>query len=406
MAKRGGSRLFSRFMTIRTSKIVQAARAWPRRVCVTLACIVVLLLGARIALPYVVKHLVNERLERIPNYTGHVDDVDIQIWRGAYRFEGFFINRQSGLIQEPFFRARKIDVSLVWRELWHRRVVSDIRIDEGQLTFVQGPNPEATQTDLDRRWQDVIRDIFPIDITYLEITDGLLRYINNAKQPKADLFVTHMRMTAVGLRNRPDPTEEGALPAKITVEGESLGGGILKLVLHAEPLAAQPHFHLSLKLDRADLPSLNDSLRAYANVDVGRGTLQIVAEMAGKDGGFRGYVKPFFENLDFKNIKDEDKGIAAQIWEKLVAGMAILVKDGSRDQVATRIPFEGRFGDAKVGLFATFVNLFRHGFIQAFNPTIEGSVKTDNVLPNGKSAEGNGTAKKEPDDLQPKDKKR
>jgi len=395
----------SLFMPVRTSKIVQADRAWPRRVCLTVACFVVLLLGVRIALPHVVKHLVNERLGKIPGYIGHVDEVGIHLWRGAYSLHGVHISRQKGQIQEPFFRAIQIDISLAWRELWRRKIVSNIRIDEGQLTFVQGTDPEATQTDLDRRWQDVIQDIFPIDITHLEITDGLLRYINNAKEPKADLFVTRMRLTAVGLRNRSDEVQEGELPAKITVEGESLGGGRLKLVLDAEPLADQPHFHLSLKLDGVDLPALNDSLRAYANVDVGSGTLQLVAEMAGKEGGFQGYVKPFFENLDFKNLTDKDKGFAAQLWEKLVAGMAILVKNKSRDQVATRIPFEGKFGDAKVGMFTTIMNLFRHGFIQAFNPTVEGSVKTDNVLPNGKSADGNDVTKNAPDDIPLKDQK-
>lgn len=393
-------------MSVRTSKVVQAACNWPRRVIITVACLIVLLLVARIALPHVVKHLVNERLGRIPNYTGHVDDVDIHLWRGAYGFRGFFINRQDGQIQEPFFRAKGIDISLAWRELWHRKFVSNIVIDEGQLTFVQGTDPEATQTDLDRRWQDVIQDIFPIDITHLEITDGLLRYINNAKEPRADLFVTHMRLTAVGLRNRQDETPAGEeLPAKITVEGESLGGGKLTMVLDAEPLAAQPHFHLSLKLDGVDLPALNESLMAYANVDVGGGTFQLVAEMAGKDGGFQGYVKPFFENLDFKNLKDEDKGIAAQLWEKVVAGLAHLIKNKPRDQLATRIPFEGRFGDTEIGMFTTIMNLFRHGFIKAFNPMVEGSVKTENVLPDGKSADGKDVTKNAPDDIPPKDQK-
>ena len=391
-------------MSVPTSTIAQVHRTWPRRCYLTFACIVVLLIGARIALPYVVKHLVNERLAQIPNYTGHVDDVAVHLWRGAYSFIGFFVSRQNGLIDEPFFRAKEIEITLAWRKLSLQKIVSKIRIDEGQLTFVQGKNSEGSQTDLDRRWQDVIRDIFPIDITHLEITDGLLRYINNAKQPKVDLFVTHMRLTAVGLRNRPEENQAGELPAKITVDGESLGGGNLNLVLDAEPLADKPHFHLSLKLDRVDLPALNDSLLAYANVDVGRGTFQLVGEMAGKDGGFQGYVKPFFENLDFKNLHDRDKGIAAQIWEKLVAVMAAVVKNSSRDQVATRIPFEGKFGDAKLSMFATVVNLFRHGFIQAFNPIVEESVKTENVLPNGKSADGKDVAKNAPDGVQAKPK--
>jgi hypothetical protein len=300
-------------------------------------------------------------------------------------------------VREPFFLAKGIDFSLAWRELWHRKIVSEIYIEQGQLNFVKGPSAEESQTDLDHRWQDVIKDIFPIDITHLEITDGLLSYLDTTRQPNVNLFVMHMRVTATGLSNRPGERHSGEFPAEITFEGESLGAGKLKLVLVAEPLAAKPHFHVSLKLDNVDLPALNDSLKAYAHVEVGRGTFRLVGEMAGRGGGFQGYVKPFFENVDFHNLKDKDNGIGSRIWEHIVAGAAWLVKDKARDQVATRIPFEGKFGDAKVGLFATVTNLFRHGFIRAFNPTVEDSVHADNVLPTGKSADGNEVAKNKPD---------
>lgn len=250
---------------------------------------------------------------------------------------------------------------------------------------------------MDDRWQDVIKDIFPIDITHLEITEGLLRYVNTAREPQVNVFVAHMHATATGLRNRPGERESGEFPARIIVGGDSLGAGRLNLLFQAEPLAAEPHFHLSLKLDNVNLPALNESLRAYANVDVSRGTFRLVGELAGRDGGFQGYVKPFFENLDFSNFEDSKKGIGAQIWEHLVAAFAWVVKDKSRDQVATRIPFEGRFGDAKVGLLATFTNLFRHGFIRAFDPTVEGSVHAQNVRPDGKSVGGIGAEKNPPD---------
>jgi hypothetical protein len=356
------------------------------------------LLAIRVALPFVAKRMMNDRLERIPGYTGHVDKVGIHLWRGAYSLHDFGILRQNGGVQEPFFHAKDIDISLAWHELWHRRVVSDIQIDQGQLNFVRGASDAESQTDLDRRWQNVIQDVFPIDINHLEITNGLLRYVDRTRQPKVDLFITHMRVTATGLRNRPEEAADGEFPARIIMEGDSLGAGRLQLLLTADPLAAEPYFHLSLKLDNVNLPALNESLRAYANVDVGRGIFRLVAEMAGRDGGFQGYVKPFFENLDFHNAGDQDKGIGARIWKRLVAAFAWVVKDKSRDQLATRIPFEGKFGDAKIGLLATIANLFRHGFIHAFNPTVEGSVHADNVLPSGKSADGNAVAKNVPDE--------
>jgi len=151
-------------------------------------------------------------------------------------------------------------------------------------------------------------------------------------QPNVDLFVRHAKVGATGLRDRPGERAGGEFPAEITVEGESLGGGNLKMRLEADPLAARPHFHLSLKLDNVNLPSLNESLRAYANVDVGRGTFRLVGEMAGRDGGFQGNVKPFFEDLDFRTLEDKDKGTGARIWKRIVAGAAWVVKDEARDR--------------------------------------------------------------------------
>jgi hypothetical protein len=376
---------------------IHRVRSWPRTIVVTVAVVVIVLVAARIALPLVVRRMMNDRLERIPGYTGHVEDVSLHLWRGAYSLHGFSILREDGRVEEPFFRAKGIDIAIAWRDVWRGRFVSNIKVDEGQIHFVKGASEEESQTDLDRRWQDVIQDLFPIDITHLEITDGLLRYINRTREPKVDLFVTHMRVSATGLRNRAEEAADGEFPARIIIEGESLGGGRLLLLLNAEPLAAEPHFHLTLELDNVNLPALNESLRAYANVDVGRGTFRLVGEMAGRDGGFQGYVKPFFEDLDFRNIEDKEKGVGALVWERFVAVFTWVVKDKSRDQLATRIPFEGKFGDAKVGLLATIANLFRHGFIRAFNPTVEGSVNAANILPSGKSADPAARAEKAPD---------
>jgi hypothetical protein len=354
---------------------------------VAVAIIVVLLVGARVALPFVVKRQVNARLEDIPGYVGHVDRIAIHLWRGAYSLHDIGIYRQEGQLRQPFFVAKTIDFSLAWRELLHRHIVSDIVIDGAQLVFVKGPTEDTSQKDTDRRWQQVVKDLFPIDITHFELTDGVLRYIDHTREPAADLFIRNMHVLATGLRNRAGG-RQGEFPAQINVQGEILGGGQVTLSLAAEPLAEQPHFHLSLKVDDVNLVALNDSLKAYANVDVGRGTFRLAAEMAGRDGGFQGYVKPFFEDLDFKNLADENKGLGTRIWEKIVAGIAWLVKNKPRDQVATRIPFQGRFGDPKVGLLATIGNLFRHGFVRAFNPTVEGTIRADNVLPSGQSANG------------------
>ena len=378
------------------SRIVRRVRAWPRRVVITIVIVAVVLVAARIALPYIVKQKVNERLASVPGYSGLVEDVGIALFRGAYSLSGLAIHKVDGASREPFVSARHIDFSVAWRELFRGKVVSDIHVDDFELNFVATGSRETSQKDIDRRWQEVVEDLFPLEITHLELSNGTVRYKDLNQEPNVDLYVRNMQLTATGLRNRP---EEGdaKFPAEIALNGETLGGGTVKVFVQAEPLAPQPHFHLSAKLEGVNLPDLNESLKAIANVDVGRGTFELAAEMAGKDGGFQGYIKPFFEDLDFNNLEDREKNVFTRVWENIVGGLAWLVKNKPRDQVGTRIPFQGRFGDPEVGLWATISNLFRHGFVRAFNPTIEGSIDPGNVLPSGDSADGRNVADKKED---------
>lgn len=378
------------------SRLVRRIRSWSRRTVITLAIIALVLVAARIALPYVVKEKVNERLASIPGYSGQVGDIGIALVRGAYTLVDVAIYKVDGEAKEPFFMARDIDFSVAWRELFRGKMVSDIHLQDVEVNFVGAGTKAQSQKDIDRRWQEVVQDLFPLEITHLEVNNGTIRYKDLTREPHVDVYIRDMQLVATGLQNRADESGE-EFPAKITLSGDTLGGGQVQLFVEAEPLAEQPHFHLSAKVENVNLPDLNESLKAYANVDVGRGTFQLAAEMAGKDGGFQGYVKPFFEDLDFNNLDDKKKNVFSRIWENVIGGLAWLVKNKPRDQVGTRIPFEGRFGDPKVGLWATISNLFRHGFVRAFNPTIEGSLNPDNVLPSGKSANGKDVAETKTD---------
>lgn len=371
--------------------LTHRVRAWPRRVLIALGVILLLLVAARIALPHVVRHQINDRLQEIPGYRGSVDNISIHLIRGAYSIHGISIYRLNGAQPEPFFLAEHIDFSLAWRELFRGRIVSDILVEKGELTIVKGPTPETSQKDTDKRWQSVVEDLFPIDIQRFEIARGMIRYVDDTRTPAVDVYIKNMHMIGTGLRNRPDET--GAeYPAQIQVQGDSLGAGKLSLLINAEPLAEKPHFHLSLKLEHVNLPALNETMRSVANVDVAKGMFDLVVEMAAQDGAFQGYVKPFFTDLDFEAREDKKGSILAHVWERIVSGVAWLVKNKSRDQVATRIPFQGEFGDTEVGVWATVRNIFRHGFVRAFNPVVEGSLDPDNVPPPEQIAPGKANA--------------
>ncbi len=200
-------------------------------------------------------------------------------------------------MKEPFFSAQTIDFSIAWRRLFHGQIVSDIAIEQPRINFVQGTDEGSTQKDVDRRWQDVVKDIFPIEITRLTAEHGVLNCVDRSRTPPFEVYLKNMPVEATGLRNRATEANGDGLPATILVEGDSLGGGKLKVFVRADPLAPQPHFHLTLSLEPVSLPALNDLLRAYGNVDVSKGTFRFFVELAARGGRFEGYIKPFFEGL-------------------------------------------------------------------------------------------------------------
>jgi hypothetical protein len=361
-------------MNAESSPRFERASVWFRRSWHILLVAAVVLAAVRVALPFSVKALINQRLQRIPEYAGHVEDIDLAIWRGAYQLEGVEIVKTTGQTREPFFKAAKIDFSLAWRDLFRGRFVGDFALENGELIIVNGPTGESSQKEVvDKRWQDAIEDIFPIEITRLEIKDSRVRFMDNNSDPKVNIELNGLQVVAKGLRNRPSE-KRGPLPAEIELTAKTIGNGDLRVFGGLDVLAEQPRFKLNLELVNVDLPALNDFLLAYGNVDVASGDFQLFLEVAAADGKYEGYAKPFFDHLDFKNVEDKSKPATQRLWENIVSGLSKLLKNKPRDQVATKIPFSGEFGRTDVGILATIGNLIRHGFGRALPERFEGDI--------------------------------
>ncbi len=357
-------------------------RAWvySRTLSILVGALAALLGAARIALPSFLRSQINARLNRVPGYAGHVDGVHVALWRGAYALRGVQIVKEQGSEIDPLFSARVIDFSLAWRELIHGKVLSDIRIDDVRVNFVRAATPEASQLEVDRTWQDVVSDIFPIEITRVVINNGLVHYLDRTANPAVDVFVEHLQFGATGLRNRPSNSVE-RFPAHIRLTGDLIGGGRLSVWADAEPLAPQPHFEVHGQIEHVSLPALNPFLKAYGGVEVDSGDFKLYAEMAARDGRFEGYAKPFFIHVKFADFTEPGRSTSERIWQAVASGLVLILKNKAQDELATRIPFSGQFGRTHVGVWKTITSMLHNGFIHALPAAIEHSVKSDALKP-------------------------
>lgn len=358
-----------------------------RKASVALVVLVAVLVALRVAAPTLVQRYVNRTLDGIPEYDGQIGDVDLHLWRGAYSIEDVSLVKTGGKVPVPLFKARHVDLSIRWGPLFHGSVVGEMILDEPELNFVSGPSKESSQKGVDASWIEQVKRLFPLRFDRVDIHRGTLHFRDFHTDPEVDLVLKDVEGWAFGLSNR--GTADEALPAFIHVMGQPKGGGWLELDVDLDPLQEAPTFKLTSTLTDLPLPSLNDFLRAYGNIDAEGGTVTMYAELAGESGRFHGYVKPLLKDIVVARGR-EGEGLPRKVWEGLVSLAAKILKNEENQQVATRIPVEGTFAKAEPDTWAAIGGLLRNAFVQALVPGIEGSVRLpkDSKLARGSKQTG------------------
>jgi hypothetical protein len=353
---------------------------WTRKrkwLAITLGSLLVLIIALRIALPYILLRVVNKQLTLIDGYTGHVNDIDVALIRGAYTIKGLELDKTGGKIPVPFFSTPAIDLSIEWQALFDGALVGEIVVEHPKLNFVKGPTKTTTQTDIDDDWITVVDNLMPLKINRLEINDGEIHYRDFHSSPKVNIYSKNIHVLAENLNNSKDKKEE--LPASVVATGDVYGGKA-RLNMKLDPLNRKTEFDANAELKNLKLVHLNDFLKAYGKFDVSKGTLGLYTEAAAKDNKIAGYVKPIMKDLEVMDWKQDKKDNPVRIaWEAVVGGLAWVFKNHPKDQVATKVEFAGNIDNPDVSLWGLIGQVLRNAFIQALYPSLEDAINLQTI---------------------------
>jgi hypothetical protein len=346
---------------------------------ITLGSVLLLLIALRIALPYILLKLVNKELSHIPGYTGHVDDLDVALIRGAYKIKHIKLEKTGGKVPVPFFSAELVDLSLQWASLFHGRFVGKIEVDQPVLNFVKGPTEETSQTKIDSSWTDVVKKLMPLKLNKFEIVEGQIHYRDFHSKPSFDIYTKNVHILAENLSNA--EKNKQVLPSTVTATADVYGGKATAS-MKMDALAKTPTFDGKATLVGLNLTNLNNFIDAFAKFDIKSGEISIYTEAAAKNGRITGYTKPIIKNLKVLNWeKDKEKPLKIA-YEAVVEAVAWVFKNHNKDQLATRVEFEGNIKKPNIDIWSLIVEVLKNAFIQALYPSIENSINLNSL--NGK----------------------
>ncbi|NEM96110.1 DUF748 domain-containing protein [Pontibacter burrus] len=336
------------------------------------AIVVVLLIAFRIVLPYIVKDYVNKSLDELPGYNGHVNDIDIHLYRGAYTIKGLELIEEKGNPKYPFLKIPRTDLSIEWKSLFKGELVGEVVMGSPRMNILSAPaTKEAIKQTNQEDWTKVVKDLMPITINRFVVNNGYLAYLDFKASPDVNMHIENMQLVALNLANV--EKQQKALPSPATITGNSIGGGKLRVNMQGNFLKEIPDMDIKMELTQVDLTKLNDFIKAYGKFDVERGRLDMYGKVSIRNGQVDGYMKPFFENLKILNWKKDKKegGILSAAKEAVIGLFAEAAENQKRDRIATQVPISGSITAMDTDNWKTFVNVLRNAFIEAFNKGIQ-----------------------------------
>jgi hypothetical protein len=320
-----------------------------------------LLVIVRVILPYVVLHYLNKTLATMEGYYGHADDIDIALIRGAYTIDSIYLNKLDSTTekQTPFFGASEIDLSVEWKALFHGSIVGELVFEDALLRFTKDKvEPKEIQSD-SSSFKDLLDDFMPLQVNRVEINNGSIQYIDKTSKPPVDIQLSNAYLLAQNLRNSYDSSV--VLPASLTAHA-NIYEGELALNVKLNPLADDPTFDMNAEIKNTNLVRFG-----------------LYTEVAAKEGKFAGYVKPLIQDLDVLGKEDRKDNVLRKIWEGLAGTAGEIFENQGKDQVATKVPFEGNLKNPDTNVWYALSSILQNAFIRAIQPSIDQEINIATV---------------------------
>jgi hypothetical protein len=314
--------------------------------------------------PYFVRDYINKSFAGLPDYTGRVEWVRIHPITASIDVYDFHIDKKGGDVPVHFFYSPRWNVALQWREILHGVFRASVTIFSPQVNLVSAPSDNQQQVGISGVWLDAIRALIPWRVNRLLIHDGDAHFLDFHADPKVDLECDHIEFAAYNMSNA--EKLKTPLPASIKITANPLVTGYFQMDLQVNFDEKYATFTQSFEMDHVPAVGANSALQKFLKVRVKSGEIGLYSELTGDKGVYHGYVKPFFQNLEFEP-KPSDEGNVGAVW----SGVLNTVKgvfENDQKVIATQTPISGRVDDPKINTWAAITGVLWNAYIESLKP--------------------------------------
>jgi hypothetical protein len=311
--------------------------------------------------PVMLRNYLNKRGAELPDYICHIDSIQLDLLTCGINLSNVSLVKRTGHIPVPFFHCPGVYIALQWNQVLHGSLRSSITLSQPVVNFVEGPTQDQSQTFLEPEWVEEVKHLVPLQINHFEIHQGDIHYYEFDASPQIDMEIDQMNVTLDNLTNSDRLATE--FPSTAMVTGRPFKRGKLELNMALNVDLKEPTFKDQIRLKNIPAPALNAFLAKYASVYAKSGDLAFYSEMVSEKGAFKGYLRPYFQDLQFEPVPKDRDGLAA-LWAGIMNGLKDVFENDDKI-VATQIPVAGNYKDPNLDFWSAAFGLIKNAYFQA-----------------------------------------
>lgn len=340
--------------------------------------------------PMIIQYHLNHNVFRdMGNYTGRVEDVDVNWWSGSYRLKELVLWRKGGNQDVPFFRVEDFSIGISWDAIRRGAIRAGVVLENAELNFLDAERAEKRQTGKGTNWLDVLEELLPTTLHRLEIRRSRITFQNFDAEPKIDIQAQEIDALITNLTNVKD--HEGRRVATAQLDAKILGDAPITAQARFDPFDFND-FLFAAEVRQIDLTRVNNLTAHYANVDFASGQGSLFAEFTARDGQLSGYVKPLLEDVNIvsweQDVKQQGDNPLQLLWEGMLGFLKTLFTNSETRQFATQIEFEGTLDEATVKSWGAVLGVIRNAFVEALDERYEELTPLTRSISKGRKTEG------------------
>src|SRR5688572_1654534 len=221
-----------------------------------------------------------------------------------------------------------------------------LSIEDADVDYIHAPETAATEARVAHAAVKTAQQLDNKPETLIRIDHGVVKnsefgFVNDAAKPPYRVFLSNGELRIENISNH---LSQGS--SIVTLTGQFMGTGDTVISGTFQPEKKSPDFDLHAKIEKTQMHAMNGLLRAYGNFDVTAGVFSLYSELKVKNGRVEGYIKPLFRDMKVYDARqDREKDLFGKLYEGLVGGVAKLLENTPREEVATRTDVAGPLKD-------------------------------------------------------------